>query len=165
GLSLPANTGRGKIIDELLTTFVEPRLIEPVFLIDYPIELSPLAKKKQDDPTLVERFEAFAGGVELANAFTELNDPDDQRRRFEAQQADRAAGDAEAQAYDEEFLEAMEYGMPPAGGLGIGMDRLAMFLTGAQHIRDVILFPQLRRTALQEAEIDALKDLEDDESL
>jgi lysyl-tRNA synthetase class 2 len=158
GLALPEQTPRGKIIDELLTTFVEPYLIEPVFLLDYPLELSPLAKKKGDDPTLVERFEAFAGGVELGNAFTELNDPEDQRRRFEAQQADRAAGDAEAHAFDEEFLEAMEYGMPPAGGLGIGMDRLAMFLTGAEHIRDVILFPQLRRTALQEAEVEALED-------
>jgi lysyl-tRNA synthetase class 2 len=162
GLALPESTPRGKIIDDLLTTFVEPYQIEPVFLLDYPIELSPLAKKKPGDPSLVERFEAFAGGVELANAFTELNDPDDQRSRFEAQQADRAAGDAEAHTYDEEFLEAMEYGMPPAGGLGIGMDRLVMFLTGADHIRDVILFPQLRRTAAQETEIEAIQELERD---
>ena len=149
GLALPPSTPRGKLIDELLSTFVEPHLIEPVFLLDYPLELSPLAKKKPDDPTLVERFEAFAGGVELANAFTELNDPQDQRRRFEAQQADRAAGDADAHSFDEDFLEAMEYGMPPAGGLGIGVDRLVMLLTGAENIRDVILFPQLRSTALR----------------
>jgi len=151
GLSLPDGTPRGKTIDELLSTYVEPHLIEPIFLVDYPIELSPLTKARADDPTLVERAEAFAGGVELANIFTELNDPQDQRRRFEAQAADRVAGDAEAHSFDEEFLEAMEHGMPPAGGVGIGMDRLAMFLTGAENIRDVILFPQLRRTAGQEA--------------
>ena len=158
GLSLPDGTPRGKTIDELLSTYVEPHLIEPIFLLDYPIELSPLTKPKIDDPTLVERAEAFAGGVELANIFTELNDPQDQRRRFEAQAADRIAGDAEAHSFDEEFLEAMEHGMPPAGGVGIGMDRLAMFLTGAENIRDVILFPQLRRAAAQ----DAASDLEQD---
>jgi lysyl-tRNA synthetase class 2 len=154
GLALPPGTSRGKIIDELLSTFVEPGLIAPVFLYDYPLELSPLAKRKPEDPDLVERFEAFAGGVELANAFTELNDPIDQRRRFEAQQADRAAGDAEAHSFDEDFLEAMEYGMPPAGGLGIGMDRLVMFLTGAENIRDVILFPQLRTPMVRGTESD-----------
>jgi lysyl-tRNA synthetase class 2 len=145
GVDLPDGTPRGKIIDELLTTFVEPKLIAPVFLYDYPIELSPFAKLKAGDPTLVERFEAFAGGVELGNAFTELNDPLDQRRRFEAQAADRAAGDHDAHAFDDDFLEAMEHGMPPAGGLGIGIDRLVMFLTGAETIKDVILFPHLRR--------------------
>jgi lysyl-tRNA synthetase, class II len=145
GLSLPEATPRGKVIDELLSTFVEPNLINPIFLCDYPLELSPLAKLKDDDPTLVERFEAFAGGVELANAFTELNDPQDQRRRFEAQAVDRESGDADAHAFDEEFLEAMEHGMPPAGGLGVGIDRLTMFLTGAESIKDVILFPQMRR--------------------
>jgi lysyl-tRNA synthetase class 2 len=151
GLSLPPGTTRGKIIDELLSTFVEPTLIDPVFLIDYPIELSPFAKIKTDDPTLVERFEAFAGTVELANAFTELNDPQDQRRRFEAQAADRASGDQDAHAFDEDFLEAMEHGMPPAGGVGIGIDRLAMFLTGADTIKDVLFFPHMRRgTALED---------------
>ena len=154
GLALPDGTPRGKTIDELLSTFVEPHLIEPTFLLDYPLELSPLAKLKPGEPALVERFEAFAGGVELANAFTELNDPDDQRRRFEAQAVDRAAGDLDAQAYDEDFVEAMEHGMPPAGGLGIGMDRLAMFLTGAENIRDVILFPQLRRSGAGSGEDD-----------
>ncbi|MGH2390404.1 MAG: amino acid--tRNA ligase-related protein, partial [Chloroflexota bacterium] len=153
GLSLPPGTPRGKIIDELLSTFVEPTLIDPVFLIDYPIELSPLAKTKADDPTLVERFEAFAGRVELANAFTELNDPQDQRRRFEAQAVDRIAGDQDAHTFDEDFLEAMEHGMPPAGGLGIGVDRLAMLLTGAESIKDVLFFPHMRRgTELAEPE-------------
>jgi lysyl-tRNA synthetase class 2 len=145
GLSLPADASRGKIIDELLSTFVEPKQIAPIFLIDYPIELSPLAKRKADDPTLVERFEAFAGRVELANAFTELNDPQDQRQRFEAQAIDRAAGDQDAHSFDEDFLEAMEHGMPPAGGLGIGIDRLAMLLTGAESIKDVLFFPHMRR--------------------
>jgi lysyl-tRNA synthetase class 2 len=145
GAQIPDRSPRGKVIDELLSTFVEPHLMAPTFLYDYPIELSPLAKTKSGDPTLVERFEAFAGGIELANAFTELNDPQDQRRRFETQAVDRDAGDHEAHAFDEDFLEAMEHGMPPAGGLGIGIDRLAMFLTGADTIKDVILFPQLRR--------------------
>jgi lysyl-tRNA synthetase class 2 len=150
-LSLPPGTPRGKVIDELASTFVEPNLIAPVFLTDYPIELSPLAKQKPGEPGLVERFEAFAGGAELANAFTELNDPDDQRQRFMAQAADRAAGDTEAHSFDEDFIEALEHGMPPAGGLGIGVDRLVMFLTGAETIKDVILFPQLRRgSAIEE---------------
>lgn len=152
GLSLPPESIRGKIIDELLSTFVEPALIDPIFLIDYPIELSPLAKTKPGDPSLVERFEAFAGSVELGNAFTELNDPQDQRRRFEAQALDRAAGDQDAHSFDEDFLEAMEHGMPPAGGLGIGLDRLAMFLIGVETIKDVVFFPHLRRgSALDEA--------------
>jgi lysyl-tRNA synthetase class 2 len=152
GVVLPDGTPRGKTIDELLTTFVEPKLIAPVFLYDYPVELSPFAKLKADDPTLVERFEAFAGGIELGNAFTELNDPLDQRRRFETQAADRAAGDADAHAFDEDFIEAMEHGMPPAGGLGIGIDRLVMFLTGAETIKDVILFPHLRSSVELEPE-------------
>ncbi len=147
GLALPDGTSRGKVVDELLSTYVEPRLIAPTFLYDYPTELSPLAKTKPDDPSVVERFEAFAGGVELANAFSELNDPQEQRLRFQAQAEDHAAGDLEAHTFDEDFLEALEYGMPPAGGLGIGIDRLAMFLSGAESIKDVILFPQMRRTS------------------
>jgi lysyl-tRNA synthetase class 2 len=154
GVHLPDRTPRGKVIDELLSTFVEPQLITPTFLYDYPIELSPLAKTKEGDPSLVERFEAFAGGVEMANAFSELNDPQEQRRRFEAQAQNRAAGDLEAQQLDEDFLEAMEHGMPPAGGLGIGIDRLAMFFSDAETIKDVILFPQLRRTGASPEEDD-----------
>lgn len=135
---------RGKIIDELLSNFVESKLIDPTFLIDYPVELSPLAKRKTDNPDLVERFEAFIGGVEVANAFSELNDPYDQRERFHQQSLDRAAGDEEAQPLDEEFIRALEHGMPPTGGLGIGIDRLTMLLTNQSSIREVILFPTLR---------------------
>jgi lysyl-tRNA synthetase class 2 len=134
---------RGRLIDELLSTFVEPNLMQPAFLIDYPIEMSPLAKQKPDNERLVERFEAFAGGMEIANAFTELNDPAEQRRRFVHQQEQRQT-DAEQETIDDDFLLAMEYGMPPAGGLGIGIDRLVMLLTNQQSIREVILFPQLK---------------------
>jgi lysyl-tRNA synthetase class 2 len=144
GYRVDPRMGRGKLIDELLSVAVEPKLIQPTFLIDYPIELSPLAKKKPGDPALVERFEAFAGGIEIANAFTELNDPMDQRERFRQQSLLRMAGDEETELLDEDFLIALEHGMPPAGGLGIGIDRLAMVLTNSQSIREVILFPQLR---------------------
>ncbi|MCS6903666.1 MAG: lysine--tRNA ligase, partial [Candidatus Bipolaricaulota bacterium] len=134
----------GKQVDELLKVFVEPKLIQPTFIIDYPVELSPLAKKKPSNPTVVERFEPFIGGMEFGNAFSELNDPIDQRERFLAQEALRRAGDEEAQVLDEDFLTALEYGMPPTGGLGIGIDRLTMILTDALSIREVILFPTLR---------------------
>jgi lysyl-tRNA synthetase class 2 len=144
GLRADPSWNRAKLVDELLSQFVEPRLIQPTFLLDYPLELSPLAKRRADRPDLVERFEAFAGGMEIANAFTELNDPIDQRQRFEEQARQRAAGDEEAQRYDAEFLEALEYGMPPTGGLGLGIDRIVMLLTDQHAIRDVILFPQLR---------------------
>jgi lysyl-tRNA synthetase class 2 len=140
----PATAGRGKLIDELLSTFVEPKLIQPTFLLDYPLELSPLAKRKPDNPNLVERFEGFLAGREIANAFSELNDPLDQRERFVEQARLRAAGDEEAEAVDEDFLVALEHGMPPTGGLGIGIDRLVMAFAGQQSIREVILFPQLR---------------------
>ncbi|MBI4297819.1 MAG: lysine--tRNA ligase [Chloroflexi bacterium] len=136
--------GRGKLIDRLLSEKVEPNLIQPIFLLDYPTELSPLAKAKPQDPSLVERFEAFIGGMEIANAFTELNDPVEQRERFAQQARLRQAGDEEADLPDEDFLQAMEYGMPPCGGLGVGIDRLAMLLTDSPSIRDVILFPQMR---------------------
>jgi len=145
-LGLPVNEawGRGKLIDETLSAMVEPKLIQPTFIIDYPIELSPLAKAKSDDPSLVERFELFMAGRELANAYSELNDPLEQRERLLEQARLRAAGDEEVELADEDFLVALEHGMPPCGGLGMGIDRLVMALTGQQSIREVIFFPQLR---------------------
>jgi lysyl-tRNA synthetase class 2 len=133
-----------RLVDHLLSKYVEPKLIEPTFLFDYPVELSPLAKMHRSEPGLVERFEVFAGGMEFGNAFTELNDPDDQRTRFEAQRAEAAAGDEEAMPYDEAYVWALEHGMPPTGGIGIGIDRLVMLLTGRDTIREVVLFPAMR---------------------
>ena len=135
--------GRGRLIDELISTFVEPNLIQPTFLLDYPVEMSPLAKGKRGDDQLVERFEGFVNGMEIANAFTELNDPLEQRARFRQQLKERVA-DEEVEIADEDFLQALEYGMPPTGGLGMGIDRLVMLLTGQQSVREVILFPQLK---------------------
>ena len=133
------------LVDKLISTAVEPRLIQPAFLVDYPVQVSPLAKRSASDPRLVERFEAFAAGMEIANAFTELNDPIDQRARFEEQERMRAAAPQEEwDRLDEDFLIAIEHGMPPAGGLGMGMDRLAMLLSGQRTIREVVLFPQMR---------------------
>ena len=133
-----------KLVDEVFKTCVEPTLVQPTFVFDYPLALSPLAKPKRGDPTKVERWELFMQHRELANAFSELNDPDEQRRRFEQQGKLRAAGDAEAQQLDEDYLRALEYGMPPAGGVGLGVDRLTMILADQTNIRDVILFPMLR---------------------
>ena len=134
----------GKLVDSLLNNYVQPKLIQPTFLMDYPIEISPLAKKKPDDPSTVERFEGFIGGMEVCNAFTELNDPMDQRERFLAQGRAFEAGDEEAHQMDEDFIRAQSYGMPPTGGWGMGVDRLVMLFTDQASIRDVILFPLLR---------------------
>ncbi len=136
--------GWGKLIDGLLSKEVEPHLIQPTFVFDYPVALSPFAKAHRSEDGLVERWEAFAGGVEIANSFSELNDPDEQRRRFEQQAADLQRGDEEAQPYDEAFVEALEQGMPPTGGVGLGIDRLVMMMTGARSLREVLLFPAMR---------------------
>ena len=132
------------LVDKALKHLVYPKLFEPIFMIDHPVELSPLAKSHPDDPTLVERFQPIIAGREVGNAFSELNDPMDQRRRFEQQALNKAAGDEEAMVLDEDFLRALEYGMPPTGGLGMGVDRLVMLFLGVDSIRDVVLFPQLR---------------------
>jgi lysyl-tRNA synthetase class 2 len=146
GLSVDPASNWAHLVDDLLSTFVEPKLIQPTFLIDYPISLSPLAKKKPGQERVVERFEAFAGGMEIANAFTELNDPLDQRERFVQQAKDKQA-EGESSTVDEDFLLAMEHGMPPTGGLGVGIDRLIMILTNNLSIREVILFPTLKGKA------------------
>jgi lysyl-tRNA synthetase class 2 len=138
---------RGRLVDKLVGTFVEPTLIQPTFLTGYPIEMSPLAKASKDDPGYAERFEAFAAGMEIANSFTELNDPSVQRERLQDQeQLRRQYQGEELDRMDEDFLVALEHGMPPTGGLGIGIDRLVMLLTGQKSIRDVVLFPQVRTT-------------------
>jgi lysyl-tRNA synthetase, class II len=141
---LPGEGTWAKRVDDLLSKRVEPDLQAPTFILDYPKELSPFAKDHRSEPGLVERFECFAAGMEFANAFTELNDPDEQRARFEQQRADEAAGDEETQPYDEDYLRALEHGMPPTGGIGIGIDRLVMILSGRRSIREVVLFPAMR---------------------
>ena len=145
GVDVSRQTSWGGLLDKLISAKVEPNLIQPTFLVDYPVEMSPLAKKIQDDPRLAERFEGFVGGMEICNAFTELNDPIDQRERLEQQEALRAQfQEEEMDRLDEDFLVAMEHGMPPTGGLGVGVDRLVMLLSGHRSIREVVLFPQLR---------------------
>jgi lysyl-tRNA synthetase class 2 len=141
---LPGEGTRAKRVDDLLSKSVEPDLQNPTLILDYPKELSPFAKDHRSEPGLVERFEAYAGGMEFANAFSELNDPDEQRARFEQQRADEAAGDEETQPYDEDYVRALEHGMPPTGGIGIGIDRLVMLLSGRSSIREVVLFPAMR---------------------
>jgi len=143
-VDLEGSAGAGAIIDGIFSARVEPHLIDPTFITDYPLEMSPLAKKHRSEEGLVERFELMMNGQEICNAFSELNDPIDQRKRFEEQTKLRARGDEEAQVLDEDFLRALEYGMPPTAGLGIGIDRLTMLLTGKESIRDVIFFPQMK---------------------
>src|SRR6266545_1692801 len=133
-----------ELVDDVFSKVVEPTLVQPTFVIDYPKEISPLAKDHRSEPGLVERFEAFAGGLELANAFSELNDPDEQRARFEAQRRFAAEGHEEAMPFDEAYIEALEHGLPPAGGIGIGIDRLVMLLTGRHSLREIVLFPAMR---------------------
>jgi len=144
GVELDPTETWPRLVDELLSKHVEPQLRDPTFILDYPVELSPFAKDHREHEGLVERFECFAGGMEFANAFTELNDPDEQRARFEEQTRQTAEGDEEAQPYDEDFVRALEQGMPPTGGIGVGIDRLVMLLSGRTSIREVVLFPAMR---------------------
>jgi lysyl-tRNA synthetase class 2 len=144
GVDVEGSWGPGRVIFELYEKLVEDGIWEPTFVTDYPKEVSPLARSSQANPEITERFELVIAGAEYANAFSELNDPFDQRERFEVQAAARAAGDEEAHPVDEDYLRALEYGLPPTGGLGIGVDRLVMLLTNRKHIREVILFPTMR---------------------
>jgi lysyl-tRNA synthetase class 2 len=144
GLELDKSTGYGKVLMEVFDAVAEPELWQPTFITQYPTEVSPLSRKNDQNPDVVDRFELFVVGRDLANAFSELNDPDDQRERFVKQLAEKEAGDEEAHAMDEDYIRALEYGLPPTAGEGIGIDRLVMLLTNSQSIRDVILFPQMR---------------------
>ena len=144
GVEITKDGRRGKIITKLFDALVEPQLIQPTFITHYPVEVSPLSRRSDSNPEVTERFELFIAGREIANGFSELNDPEDQRERFQQQVADREAGNAEAHCMDEDYIEALEYGMPPTAGEGVGIDRLAMLLTDAASIREVIFFPQMK---------------------
>ena len=144
GVEVQAGCGHGKLLTEIFEKTVEPRLMAPTFITAYPTEVSPLARRNDADPEVTDRFEFFVGGREIANGFSELNDPDDQAERFRAQVAARDGGDDEAMLFDADYIRALEYGMPPTAGAGIGIDRLVMFLTDSPSIRDVLLFPQMR---------------------
>ncbi len=158
GVHPEAGASWGTVLDALMSEFVEPKLIQPTFIFDYPTELSPLAKRKVDDPAVVERFELFALGYEIANAYSELNDPVDQRARMQEQASKKADGDDEAEIADEDFLVAIEHGMPPAGGLGIGIDRVVQLMTGEHSLREVILFPTMRERQSDRADRDHADD-------
>jgi lysyl-tRNA synthetase class 2 len=145
GIEVAPHMGAGKIAAEIFERLCEDDLVQPTFVYDFPTEVSPLSKQRADDPDTVERFELYIGGFEVANAFSELNDPAEQRRRFEAQLKDRARGDLEAHAMDDDYIRALEYGLPPTAGEGVGIDRLVMLLTNSPSIRDVILFPLMRK--------------------
>ena len=152
GIALADGVGPGKILVEIFEHDAEPRLVAPTFVTHYPVEVSPLSRRNDEDPDLTDRFELFIGGREIANGFSELNDPDDQAERFREQAGQRSGGDDEAMVYDEDYVTALEYGMPPTAGEGIGIDRLVMLFTGATSIRDVILFPHLRPAGMPEGE-------------
>jgi lysyl-tRNA synthetase class 2 len=158
GMSPDPNSNWGKLVDSLLSRFVEPDLIQPTFLIDYPLDISPLAKGSPDDPRQVERFEGFIGGMEVCNAFSELNDPIDQLKRFVDENYRARHGDEEAHPIDEDFIEALSFGMPPTGGFGMGIDRITMLFTDRDTIREVILFPHLRSHKEEDDEADAAQD-------
>jgi len=144
GIDSPLHESKGKIADEIYKKIARPKIIQPVFVMNHPFDISPLAKKRVENPAEVRRFQLIAGGMELANAFSELNDPLDQRSRFEEQETMRGSGEEEAHRIDEDYIEAMEYGMPPAAGLGVGIDRLVMLLTNVKNVREVVLFPTLK---------------------
>ena len=144
GLDVEPNATFSQVLDEFFDAFVEPKLVQPIFITDHPVEVSPLAKRKKDDPSLTDRFEPFIVTWEVGNGFTELNDPIDQDQRFRQQMEQREQGDDEAHMMDEDYIRALEYGMPPAGGLGLGIDRMVMLFTDSPSIRDVLLFPHMR---------------------